>query len=88
MCPKDIMEETANEEQVLFEKIEMTLKLDLQITGYTIDIKNDISLEKSVNILKIQINEESDLDCLFIFYLSWNQKHLTIWPANLNCEIA
>lgn len=54
MYPKDITEEMANEEQALFEKIEKAMKFHLQITGYNVDIKDDVSLEKSVDVLKIK----------------------------------
>lgn len=34
LCAKDVMEEIGNEEQVLFHKAEMALKVDLQMIEY------------------------------------------------------
>lgn len=57
LCPKDSLEEMAEEEQVLSEKTEAQLKLevDLQMTGYNMenDVLSDVQ-KKLFDVLKIK----------------------------------
>lgn len=57
LCPKYVIKEIAGKKWLLFDKIEMTSKMDLQVMGYQYDREEDISMDiqkKSGDVLKIK----------------------------------
>lgn len=75
--PNNVIEEMADEEQILFDSIKMALKADLQMTGHKNDMEKHVSLaiqKKPNDTSKIKreiqiINQESELDDFFILDL-------------------